>query len=308
MSNPEIRFVSNNDIDRERWDKCIAHSPFGIAYAFSWYLDRICPKWDALISEDYQYVMPLVNSRKYGIRYIYQPFFTQQLGLFSGQPIDADILNRFVDSIPRYFRLIDMNLNLGNTFKPTNISIKENTTYHLNLQPAIDEIRSAYNSNTRRNIQKAKVNQVTVSRFSDVGYFVDFTRKNLLEKSPEIKKNHYSALQAVIAYAVNNGYGEIYAALNTENQLLAAVFFLKTSRSCIYLAATSNQEGIDKSAMFLLVDTFIENNSGNNLVLDFEGSNIQGIARFYAGFGASPQTYFSVHQNRLPAILKAFKK
>lgn len=308
MSNPEIRFFSNKDIDRERWDKCITQSSFGIAYAFSWYLNRICPKWDALIGGDYQYVMPLVNNRKYGIRYIYQPFFTQQLGIFSGQPIDAVVLNSFFDAIPRHFRLIDMNLNLGNAFSPTNINLKENTTYHLNLQPTIDEIRSNYNSNTRRNIQKAKANQVSVSRFPDVDFFIDFTRKNLLEKSPEIKNNHYSALQDVITYAVNNGYGEIYAAQNAENQILAAVFFLKTNRSCIYLAATSNQEGIDKSAMFLLIDTFNENNSENNLVLDFEGSNIPGIARFYAGFGASPQTYFSVHQNRLPAILKAFKK
>jgi hypothetical protein len=60
--------------------------------------------------------------------------------------------------------------------------------------------------------------------------------------------------------------------------------------------------------MFLLIDTFIQNNSGKNLILDFEGSNIPGIARFYKGFGAMAETYYSVHQNRLPRLLRIFKK
>ena len=48
MSNPEIKFVKNKDIDRTKWDRCINNSTSGIAYASSWYLDRICQHWDAL--------------------------------------------------------------------------------------------------------------------------------------------------------------------------------------------------------------------------------------------------------------------
>jgi hypothetical protein len=60
--------------------------------------------------------------------------------------------------------------------------------------------------------------------------------------------------------------------------------------------------------MFLLIDDFIRQNAESNLILDFEGSNIQGIARFYAGFGAEPQTYLSVRINRLPWLLRILKK
>ena len=74
------------------------------------------------------------------------------------------------------------------------------------------------------------------------------------------------------------------------------------------MAASSNQAGIEQSAMFLLVDTFIEKNAGKKQIFDFEGSNIPGVARFYAGFGATPETYYSVHQNRLPKLLQIFKK
>jgi lipid II:glycine glycyltransferase (peptidoglycan interpeptide bridge formation enzyme) len=253
-------------------------------------------------------VMPLVNNSKYGISYIYQPFFTQQLGVFSNLSIESAIVGQFLNAIPKHFRLTDMNLNLGNAILSEHFSTRPNTTYHLSLQSEISEIQAAYNSNTRRNIQKATQNKVTISQISDVPLFLKFTSENLKEKSQEIKSRHYLALQEAINYALKNKLGEIYVACNSKNKMLASVFFVRSNQTSIYLAASSNQEGIEKSAMFLLIDTFIQNHAKNNLTLDFEGSNISGIARFYAGFGGLPKTYFSVHQNRLPKLLRIFKK
>lgn len=308
MSNSEIRFVKNKDIDRTKWDQCIDDSTSGIAYANSWYLDRICKHWDALIWGDYQYVMPLVNNTKYGISYIYQPFFTQQLGIFSHHPIDTAIINQFLNAIPEKFRLTDMNLNVGNTIPAEIFGFKPNTTFHLSLESDLAVIRSAYKSNTSRNIQKALQNNVSISQLSDVSLFIKYTSENLKAKSPEIKSRHYLALQEVVSYAIAHETGEIYVAKNSENTILASVFFLTTNQTSIYLAASSSQEGIEKRAMFLLIDTFIQNNAKRNLILDFEGSNIPGIARFYEGFGAEPKIYYSIHQNKLPILLRFFKK
>jgi len=308
MSKPEIIFLTNKDIDREKWDLCITQSPFGIAYAFSWYLDRICPNWDALIDGDYEYVMPLVNNRKYGISYIYQPFFTQQLGVFSTQKTDGVLVDTFLDAIPDQFRLIDMKLNIGNAIKNTQFKFRENITYHLPLNSSIDEIRQGYNTNTKRNIQKAIQNKLSVEISTDISQFIEFTQTNLKEKASEVKNQHYSAFQEIIRFALANNLGEINIVTDEQNNWLAAVFFLNTNQKCIYLAASSNSEGKEKSAMSLLIDSFIQKNAGSNLTIDFEGSNIHGIARFYAGFGAIPQTYFSVHLNRLPWVTRILKK
>lgn len=308
MSNPEIKFVTSKDIDRAKWDQCISNSPFGIVYAYSWYLDRICQKWDALIWGDYLYIMPLVNNRKYGLSYIYQPFFTQQLGVFSNFPTEPVIVDLFLNSIPKQFRLTDTNLNIGNVLKTSNLGFRYNTTYQLNLQPDISVIRDGYNSNTKRNIQKAIQNQITISTVSDIDRFMEFTQDNLHEKSPEIKQKHYQSLKEVIRYALDHQLGEIYGAWDSDNNLVASVFFVTSNQKCIYLAASSNHTGMEKSTMFLLIDTFIQNNSGKNLILDFEGSNIPGIARFYKGFGAMAETYYSVRQNRLPGLIRIFKK
>lgn len=308
MSNPEIRFVAHSEIDKRKWDSCIEQSPYGVAYAYSWYLDQICTHWDALVAGDYLFVMPLVNKRKFGISYIYQPFFTQQLGVFSPQSINETIVEHFVNAIPERFRLADLNLNLGNRVKNLQFHTWENTTYHLSLNSGFQEIQLAYNTNTKRNIQKAIQNKITVLHSEDADRFIAFTQTNLASKAPEVKQSHYTAFGEIIRYALARRLGEIYVATNERGAWLSAVFFLRSNRKCIYLAASSTQEGFERSAMFLLIDRFIQENAGNNLTLDFEGSNIQGVARFYAGFGASPQNYLSVHINRLPRIIRLLKK
>ena len=60
--------------------------------------------------------------------------------------------------------------------------------------------------------------------------------------------------------------------------------------------------------MFYLLDQFIKMNAEKNIILDFEGSMIHGIAQFYEGFGALPETYFQLKFNRLPLFLKWLKR
>ena len=55
--------------------------------------------------------------------------------------------------------------------------------------------------------------------------------------------------------------------------------------------------------MFRIVDTFIQDHAGSGLILDFEGSNIPSVARFFSGFGAQAEIYQGVSFSRIPATL-----
>ena len=77
-----IRYLPYNDIDKKKWDACIAAADNGLVYAGSMYLDAMAQNWDALILDDYKAVMPLTWKKKYSIHYLYQPFFTSCLGVF----------------------------------------------------------------------------------------------------------------------------------------------------------------------------------------------------------------------------------
>ena len=82
MSPDTIRYLRHEEIDKEKWDRCIDNAPNGLIYAYSYYLDAMSTHWDGIVSGDYQSVFPLTWNKKYGIKYLYQPFLTAQLGIF----------------------------------------------------------------------------------------------------------------------------------------------------------------------------------------------------------------------------------
>ena len=71
--------------------------------------------------------------------------------------------------------------------------------------------------------------------------------------------------------------------------------------------AASNEKGKELRGMYFLIDTFLQKNAGKGILLDFEGSMLEGVARFYEGFGASQETYYQLKFNRLPKPLKWLK-
>ena len=61
-------------------------------------------------------------------------------------------------------------------------------------------------------------------------------------------------------------------------------------------------------ASHTLINAFIKDHAGKNILLDFEGSDIQNLAFFYSGFGAHEEQYAGIKLNRLPFWVRWLKK
>ena len=125
-----IQYIENKNINFKKWDACIASSFNRLIYGFSWYLDVVCDDWDALVLNDYEGVFPLPKRKKWGIDYIYQPFFCQQLGVFSKKKIEIDL---FLNYIPKKFKYLELNVGLSKKF-----AFHENENYELNITNDFD--------------------------------------------------------------------------------------------------------------------------------------------------------------------------
>ena len=301
----DLKYIKHSDIDEKKWDQCIDASLNSRIYACTWQLDRAAPTWDALVMGDYEYVMPLPIRQKLGLKYLYQPLFSQQLGIFPTPK--QDISNHFYQYLSENFRYAEIQLNSGNlpgkNIDKTNFLPRKN--YLLPLGNNYQSIESFFSTNTRRNIAKAKKNNLTVVEGIRLETYLDFKSSNLPPGTP--KANHH-LLKNIIAYGQYKGLGEIYGVFTAGNELCAAVYFCRWKDRVIYFNAVSSEEGKNLGGMFFLVNYFIEQNAGKNLTLDFEGSIIPGVERFYAGFGATPETYFQLKINRLPLPFKWFKR
>lgn len=304
MSNPRIRLLKNKEIDYKRWDACVAGSTNSLVYGQSWYLDLVSPDWHALVYGDYEYVMPLSIRQKLGLSFLLQPLYTQQQGIFPR----ADLLvqNSFLTLLRDKFKYIILHLHAGHLAPfPEGFDLQERKNCILNLSAPYEALKSNYSKHTRRQIKKAADNEVFIVKGIQSKDYMD-----LKFSLPGSKPNQAAmkTLKQVIEYGTAQGNGIIYAAYTRENRLCSAAYFLFTQRLVTYLNAISDSEAKKVSAMHLIVDQFIREHAAMPLTLDFEGSVIAGVARFYEGFGAENETYFCLKYNKLPLPLRWIKK
>lgn len=296
-----VTYIRHAQIDRKRWDACISQSVNGIAYGYSWYLDIVCEGWDALIMENYSAVMPLTHGRKFGISYLYQPFFTQQLGVFATVIPSTSLVQQFLDAIPQKYRLVDVSLNTY--VNPTSIAGFEKElrqTYQVDLVQPYARIYPKYSKNTQRNLAKAIALGVSAVKGIDIATFLAFTHSNL---KADLPSQANLIMDRLVRQLVSGGNGVLVGAYSSTNELCAAALFMNTHGKSIYLLASSSELGVECRAMFLLIDTYIQEHSEEPIVLDFEGSMIPGVAKFYSGFGAQPSTYPRIHRKKLSRIV-----
>jgi hypothetical protein len=70
------------------------------------------------------------------------------------------------------------------------------------------------------------------------------------------------------------------------------LLWLKDHRRITYLFPVANKKGKDLDAPTFILNNMILEHQGTDLLLDFEGSMIPGVARFYRSFGAQIETYY----------------
>jgi hypothetical protein len=92
-----------------------------------------------------------------------------------------------------------------------------------------------------------------------------------------------------------------------EGAIMAIGLFIKDKKRIYNLMNTTLAAGRDKEANHFLLDSVIKEFAGQDLVFDFEGSELPGVNHFYKSFGAITHPYFHYHYNGLPWILRLFK-
>jgi len=307
----DIRLVQHKDLDKAAWDNCIGQAVNGNIYAFSWYLDIVCDEWDALISGEYESVFPLTYRKKFGIWYLYQPFFTQQLGIFSISHITPHIVEEFLSAIPKKYRFAEINLNAYNKPDKSRWQLTANLNHELDLIEPYEILKKGYSQNTSRNIAKAIRNNISISSSIKPEEIVVLFKQNKGKQFSHLHETDYRRFIRLSYECIVNRKAICYGAYTSQNTLCAGAIVVFSHRKAIFLFSATNQVAKEKGAMFMLIDHFIQDLAGNHLTLDFEGSNDPSLARFYKSFGSVCVKYPGLSFNRLnlPARLinRAYK-
>lgn len=305
-----IVYKESKDIDINKWDDCIEKSANGNIFVNSFYLDAVCDNWGALILNDYEAVFPIATGSRYKVAYIYQPFFTRYFGTYSLKP-GGKVTSAFFQSIPSKFRYIEFCLHEQNELPDKSFEKKERKYQFLDLKPSYGTAAGSYSENARRSIKKALKAGAVVKEEIRPSEIVALFQRTKGKELEVFKEKDYTKLIALMNACVRQGIGESLAVYDTEGNLGAAGFFMKYRNRYVFLKSGVTEYGKEHGFMHLLFDSFIKKHSGTGSVLDFGGSSVESVARFYKNFGAKDCVYLQVKRNHLPKLvnwLKSLKK
>jgi hypothetical protein len=303
----QINYIPQTEIDKQKWDRCIEQSSNGLIYAYSWYLDAMADEWDALVLNDYEAVMPLAWNKKYGIYYLFQPYFCASLGVFSIAKLEQTTVASFLEKIPKHFKYIDIYLNHQNLFSIPSFPMTERVNYILPLGAPYETIESAYRTNLKRNIKKAAQQGLIVKQDMELSDILALAGETMQRVSP-ISTEQLSRFQVVVAAARKHKSCELLGIYSANDELLASAVFLFSHNRWYYILVGNHPNGKTLGASHYLIDRFIYQHAGTATLLDFEGSDIRNLAFFYSSYGATEERYPALRMNRLPKLLKWMKE
>ncbi len=303
-----IRVLSRKEIDDDLWNSCLDKSYNGQIFGYSWYLDACCPGWKGIVENNYEAVFPFASKKKFGINYLYQPFFTRHFGVYSQQNISENERNKFLENLPIKYRYWQFCLNSSHQYVPSNINTEKRVYQELNLNQDYLAIRHQYHENLLRNLKKAEKANLTIIRNYSPESVVSQFKLHQKEKQLGFAENDFETLHTLTKTLSEKSKSRCWAVMNSNGETMAGAFFMESNKRIVYLKGFSSAEGKKCGAMHFLFNILIQELVNTNVVLDFGGSNIESVSRFYKSFGAMDCVYLQMKLNRLPSILRWLKR
>ena len=295
-----IKRLSYREIDFEKYRKCLETCCQNADYAERNFLDIVAGRrWFLLIKGDYEAVMPVAYTHKFGIKIILMPKLCQQLGIFSVKD-DPEVNLCFYQYLKKQFLVAAYAFNHNNSF-PNDFTRK--TSYYLKSD-SYSQVKKNYSVHRRRNIRLIGDLQenINVRKFVEKSDVVFFS-KNLLGTAKEKDNCDYFKL---VTKLVENRIGSIrileYHGVNQS------FVYLYEGKKRFYLSLFINNRPISNPNLpSIIIDhclqEFIEVKS-----FDFMGSDIQNVAKFNERFGAVSYKYVVITNSKKDLVINFFRK
>ncbi len=318
-----FKYIKNKNIDRIKWDDCVSNSKNYRVYGLSWYLDIVCENWDAIVFEEYEAVFPVIYKKFLFIKTVYHPLFCQQLGLFYKSSFISKINEDFIinfheKTLFKYFknfsycatsefsRMLGVDKNRIITYnsnhrKINNFFYSINNNFLLDLDKNYKDLSLKFKNNTKRNLKKSQQFQLKFINNLEIDFFMKLFRTNSSIKR-SIKKffffnSNYLIVEKLIKISIEKERGNLVGVFDFENNLVSAAFFLNCRNRYTMLFNVTRPKYRHFHSMTFLINYFIKSNCMQKKILDFEGSNIPGVKKFYAGFGSCNYQYYKIQNN-----------
>lgn len=298
-----MKLIKRTEIDDKKWNDCVLKSPNGLVYGLTWFLDALVGDWNGIIIESngsYEAVFPVPFRSKFGLKYVYPPFFIQQLGLFTKEVVSEREV-AFLKLLTSKYKFVELNLNYSSSIGEEQVNLV------LGLKDEYESIRARFSKNHIRNINKADKSDLVLDEYCTAQDVISLFKNDRGADLATYTSKDYQNFSSLVDSQIKGKIATVIGVRSKGVLVCGAVFFRFKNR-LTFLFSGNSQRGKDVGALFFLLNSVVKKYAKSGFMLDFEGSQNEGLQRFYKGFGATEENYRFYKVNNLPSILKRFKQ
>lgn len=271
-----------NDYGREQWNKHVQKHNDGRPYALDWYLDIVTKNnWKIVIDTASQNMMPIPFFKKLSIfDTISRPVICQQLGpLFPEKNSD-----HWIDYLIKNYRFRNYPLHENSQLNHPWHRNRTNLTLDLNKTDLIKH----FHKSLRKRLRKCEKTLSTSSPISTNQVLNDFiiNMADVITVKPADK-----LIIKTLLKELDRRNLLLLKSITLEGTTLASGVFIKTDRRIINILGSSTEIGKEKDAMHYLLYHVMDQFAGQDLIFDFEGSDIKGVKDFFMQFNPQVRNY-----------------
>src|SRR4030095_9456659 len=172
----------------------------------------------------------------------------------------------------------------------------------LRLSRPYEKLYKNYRENIQRNIKKGvQLGCVSQTNFP-VEQVIELSQQQTQSHSNQ--KHDFESFKKLYHLLHERKQAITYGIFSAAKELLSSCVFFFSNERAYYILVGNHPNGRTVGASHALIDAFIKDHAGKNLLLDFEGSDIHNLAFFYRSFGATDEKYPAVRLNNLPWYFK----
>ncbi|MGV0978964.1 hypothetical protein [Empedobacter falsenii] len=281
-----IKRVSRKKLDVNKYTECLNKSVNYRIYAEVFYLDALIENnWDCYVLNDYEAIMPLPFVKKFGFKFIVQPIYCQQLGVFHQENFSKETFQLFEKKLHRNLvRAYAFNEENTEMFEPKG---QKKVNYILDLNQDYENLFSIYSRNRRNEIRKVEKFNYKIENVTQLNRFFE------LNSSYEylITNNLINYSQEKIQSLFNQKIINIYEIFDLEKKIIGCQLIMISKNRIYNFAFARNKISKSNFGSAYIIDYIIKNFSNSELTFDFEGSMVPSIAKFMQDFGSTGKKY-----------------
>ena len=292
--NKNLKYLSSSQINKQQWDALVSASNNSLVYNFSWYLDQFS-EWDAIILGEYDGAIALPRKKKMALSFLYQPSFIQKCQWF-GQELTTETQVHLSKLLKSKFSLLEIN---------TDSTLGFNYVERVNLILPLknySEIRANYSKTLRKNITKNHSKLEVVNSIEGVQDTINLYKAAYGTLNAQLIDKDYINLINLVSERSENFF---HLQVKHENELVAGLLFAVGKNRLHYILGAPTPQGRKLNALSVALDYLIYKHTENNMILDFEGSSIPPVKKFYESFGAQNEPFYTIKYGN--SLLKALR-